>query len=687
MNEYSYFNRDLSWLSFNERVLMEAENEQVPLLERIRFLAIYSSNLDEFYRVRMPVLMAIDNFDENSGLNNNYYKAQFLINQQQQRFGHLLANQLLPALKAENIHWLYNEPIPESITDDLARIFFNEVLAYIRLFRIEQDENAFFAENNRLYQAVILSDAAGIERLELITIPSEDLPRLYAVNKDDLKYVVFLDDIIRNNLTYLFPGEAIKGIFNIKVTRNAELNIKEEIDDLDEDITAELEKELKKRDLGIATRFLCQPGIPLRHLYRMMYALNLSKSSIVEGGFYHNMKDLNSFPLNGTALNYPKWPALPVLLLKKEETLFSQIQKKDLMVHVPYQNYDLVLRFFNEAANDSFVEEIYVTLYRVADNSRIVNALMSAAKNGKKVSVMVELKARFDEANNIKWASQMKAAGVKIIYSNKELKVHAKVALVKRTIRDQSQYLGLLATGNLNESTARFYTDHILLTAKQDMLAELKQLFGFLSKKKKKPMPEDTINFKHLLVAQFNLQQRFISLIDREIQNAKKGLPSGITIKMNNLEEKILIAKLYEASNAGVQIRLIVRSVCCLIPGIPEQSENIIVKRIVDRYLEHGRIFLFHNNGEQELFMGSADWMNRNIYGRIEVCFPVYNEELKIRLIEILNLQWRDTVQAVELNEELQNNYCQGEIESRSQQAIYEFLKENTVPTIEYKTS
>ncbi|WP_052495980.1 polyphosphate kinase 1 [Pedobacter lusitanus] len=687
MKEYSFFNRDLSWLSFNERVLMEAENEQVPLLERIRFLSIYSSNLDEFYRVRMPVLMAIDNFDENTGLNNNYYKAQFLINQQQQRFGHLLANELLPALKVRNIHWLYNEAIPDQITDELSRIFFNEVLAYIRLYSVAKDEDGFFAENNKLYQAVILSDTVGTERLELITIPSDDLPRLYAVNKGDQKYVVFLDDIIRSNLAYLFPDEKITGVFNIKITRNAELNIKDEIDDLEEDITIALEKELKKRDLGTATRFLCQPGIPLRYLYKIIYALNLTNSSVVEGGYYHNMKDLSNFPLQEAGLNYPKWPSLPNLLLKKEDTLFEQIRKKDLMIHVPYQNYDPILRFFNEAANDSYVEEIYVTLYRVADNSRIVNALMTAAKNGKKVSVMVELKARFDEANNIKWASRMKASGVKIIYSNKELKVHAKVALVKRKIRDQSEYLGLLATGNLNESTARFYTDHILLTANQVMLAELEQLFGFLRKKKKKPLQEDAINFEHLLVAQFNLQAKFIALIDQEIANARQGLPAGMVIKMNNLEERVLISKLYEASNAGVKIQLIIRSVCCLIPGIEGQSENIIVKRIVDRYLEHGRVFLFHNNGAEDVFMGSADWMNRNIYGRIEVCFPIYDQELKIRLIEILNLQLKDTVQAVELNEELQNNYCSGEVQVRSQQAIYDLLKETTVHTIENNAS
>lgn len=673
MENYSFFNRDLSWLSFNERVLMEAENPGVPLLERIKFLSIYSSNLDEFYRVRMPVLMAIDNFDERSGLDNVYFKAHFLINQQQDRFGHILKNGILPALEKENIHWLYNDIMPEALEEDIANLFFNEVLAYISLFSVSQDDDVFFAENNKLYQAVILSDNAGNERLELITIPSDVLPRLYLIHSENKRVVVFLDDIIKHNLQYLFPDEKINGVFNIKITRNAELNIK---DDIDEDITEAFEKELKKRDLGFATRFLCQPGIPLRHLYRIIYTLNLSKASVVEGGYYHNLKDLNGFPVQDVHLSYPKWPAHSSLHIPTGETLFGQIFKKDIMVHVPYQKYDAVLRFFNEAANDSLVDAIYVTLYRVADNSRIVNALITAARNGKKVVVMVELKARFDEANNIKWASKMKAGGVKIIYSKTDLKVHAKVALVQRTVRNESHYLGLLATGNLNESTARFYTDHILLTANQPMLQELQLLFGFLSKKKKKPLEEDAINFKHLLVAQFNLQSQFLLLIDREIANARQGLASGIRIKLNNLEEKVLISKLYEASSAGVKIELLVRSVCCLIPGIAGQSENIIVRRIVDRYLEHGRIFIFHNNGHKKVYMGSADWMNRNIYGRIEVCFPVYDEELKNRMIAIVDLQFEDTAQAVAINEQLQNAYLDGEGELRSQEAIYELLRE-----------
>lgn len=637
-----FYNRDLSWLSFNRRVLGEAASATVPLLERIKFLSIYSSNLDEFYRVRIPVLMAVS---EHAGISDGpdpYELAKAEVNGQQEAFGSIIKTQILPELEKHNIHWIYNQAIPENISAKVAAVFFNEVLAYVYPVCIDNDLTSFFAENNKLYQLVILEDKKGKERLELISVPSETLPRLYAIKADGATYVVFLDDILKHNMAYLFPDDRIKGIFNLKITRDAELKIE---DVPEEDFTQALERQLESRDFGFATRFLCEPGIPLRNLYRVIYALKLQRAAVVEGGAYHNLKDLSSFPLSGAEFSYPQWPASAAVALAEKETLFQLILKKDVLINVPYQSYDPVLRFFNEAANDRYTEEIYTTLYRVASNSRIVSALMTAARNGKKVVALVELKARFDEANNIKWAKQMKAAGVRIIYSSIDLKVHAKVALVKRKVSQETQYLGLLATGNLNENTARFYTDQILLTAHQPMLLELEALFGFLSKSKKAPSNEDMINFEHLLVAQFNLQQRFLALIDREIEQARNGGKAGITIKLNNLEERVLIARLYEAAQAGVQIRLIVRGICCLVPGLPGLSENISVTRIVGRYLEHGRIFIFENKGEQEVYMGSADWMNRNIYNRIEVCFPVYAPALKQFLIKIINLQLNDHVQ------------------------------------------
>ncbi|WP_214227470.1 polyphosphate kinase 1 [Pedobacter sp. B4-66] len=653
MAETVFFNRDLSWLGFNERVLLEASKDTVPILERIKFLSIYSSNLDEFYRVRMPVLMAVDEHIQDIDVPGNYALAKAEINRQQEQFGAIIASQILPQLAKQDIHWVYNKPIPPQITDQVVNLFFNEVLAYIYSVCIDKDLTDFFAENNKLYQLVILKDKVGAERLELINIPSESLQRLYSLGHDGNKYVVFLEDIIKHNLSYLFPNDSITGVFNLKVTRDAELKID---NGSEEDITTVLERQLETRDFGFATRFLIEPGIPLRNLYRLIYSLKLGKASVVEGGRYHNLKDLNSFPLTGKEFSYPKWPSLSSIPISEKNTLFNLILKQDLLINVPYQSYDPILRFFNEAANDVYVEEIYTTLYRVANNSRIVSALMTAARNGKKVTALVELKARFDEANNIKWAKQMKAAGVKIVYSSIDLKVHAKVALAKRVISGQEEFIGLMATGNLNESTARFYTDQILLTSHQPILKELEALFGFLSKSKKAPSLEDQIDFIHLLVAQFNLQHRFLCLIQREIDNAKEGIASGITIKLNNLEEKILIAKLYEASQAGVKIQLIVRGICCLIPGQPGLSENITVTRIVDRYLEHGRIFIFENSGNKEIFMGSADWMNRNIYSRIEVCFPLYDAKLKEIIMKIVNLQ-------------LQEN---------AQESIYKFLKDTS---------
>jgi polyphosphate kinase len=393
----------------------------------------------------------------------------------------------------------------------------------------------------------------------------------------------------------------------------------------------------------------------------------------VKGGTYHNLKDLSALPVGNKVAEYEPWPAAVHPAAGDTRSLFEAIAEKDIIIHTPYQSYNTVLRFFNEAAIDPGVKEIYVTLYRVAEESRIVHALISAAKNGKQVTVLVELKARFDEANNIHWARQMKAAGVKIIYSDTSLKVHAKIALVKRRDKIGMYYAGLLATGNLNESTARFYTDHILLTAHYGMLYEMEQLFLFLTQRKKAATAN--ISFDHLMVAQFNLQERFMALIDREIVWAKKGAPANIIIKLNNLEEKKLISKLYEASQAGVTIQLFVRSICCLVQGVKGMSERITVKRIVDRYLEHGRVFIFHNGGDQEIFLGSADWMDRNIYRRIEVCFPVYDRAIQQQIKDMISFQLRDDKQAVQLDNRLQNQPVTEGEGIRSQEAIYRYLQ------------
>lgn len=674
-----FFDRDISWLSFNERVLLEAKANGVPLQERIKFLSIYSSNLDEFYRVRIPALMALKRIAKNEVenslvLQHNLDTIQHIVDNQQNIFGSIMTEMILPELQKENIHLLYNEEIPGEIQQEILDYFFTEVLSFIQIINLSE-ETDFFPENNKLYKLVAVETEPETYKNFIINIPSEELPRFFSIKKNNKEYIIFLDDIIKSGLPFIFKEQNLAGDYNFKVTRDAALELD---DEYGEDMAERMERKIAKRDYSFATRFLFDYRMPSPFLQSLLDVFTLKDVTIVLGGCYHNFKDLALLPLGRTDLSYAKATPIP-FHLEANSTLFDAIIEKDVVFHVPYHSYNGVLRFFNEASINPDVIEIYVTLYRVANDSRIANALISAAKNGKKVTVIVELKARFDEANNIKWSKNLKRAGVKIIYSIPSLKVHAKIALVKFKKEGKAPAVGLFATGNLNENTARFYTDHILMTANSAMLRDLEKTFKLLVNIKKIPKA-NKVNFKHLLVARFNLRDKFMALIDVEIQNKKKGLDAGITIKLNNLEEKTLIKKLYEASDAGVKINLIVRGICCLIPDVPRLSENIIVRRIVDKHLEHGRIFLFHNNNNPLLFMGSADWMNRNIYHRIEVCFPVYDENIKKEIIEMLELQLSDNCKAVLLDDALQNiPILESKPLIRSQDAIQEYLSKKRI--------
>ena len=673
MNDF-YFDRDLSWLSFNERVLNEAGNQQVPLVERIRFLSIFSSNLDEFYRVRMPALMNPGNVTGSNG-QSTFATAVNMITRQQQYFGKLLSDDLLPGLKMNNIHFVYNEPIPAIISEEVKTYFFSTIATFLQLVNLSSVSKPFFSENNKLYQVLLIKAANGKESVLLATVPSDKIPRIFTVEKPGTRFLVFIDDIIRELLPGILPSNNIEGIFNIKITRDAVLDLDDEFAG---DLAEKIETKIATRDHGFATRFLYEPGIPLRLLYWLADTLQLTMANMVEGGKYHNLKDLSAIPIGDKQLLYPAWPPISNKVVTGD-SLFEQILVRDQIIHTPYQTYDTILRFFNEAAINPDVEEVYVTLYRIAADSKIASALITAANNGKKVMVFVELKARFDEANNIRWSKMMKAAGIRIIYSIPNLKVHAKVGLVRMNKAGRMIYLGLLSTGNLNESTAKFYTDHILLTAHKEILAELEMLFIFLGQKRK-PVSRDEIVFQHLLVAQFNMQEFFSTLVDKEISNSQMGLPAGITIKLNNLEEKKMIGKLYEASQAGVKVNLFTRSICCLKPGVPGLSENITVTRIVDRYLEHGRVFIFNNNNNELVYLGSADWMNRNIYSRVEVCFPVYDQAVKEEIQQIVGIQLADNAQAVRINSRLENISVTSEGKAiRSQEMIYQLLGEKSI--------
>jgi polyphosphate kinase len=651
------YNRDLSWLTFNERLLTEAANETVPLMERLRFLTIYSSNSDEFYRVRMPALMALHQLieaDDEEVTENVLPEVLEVIKKQLESFGDILRNQLLPAFKQQGIHLYYNEAVPQSLGPAITGYFYSQVLSFIQPVWLKKTPGVktFFPQNNELYLLVSLSSTDGLQQQAVVNIPASMLPRFWSSSSDGVQHIVFLEDIIRQNLHLVFANHKVEGAYGFKITRDADLNLKDEFEG---DLAEKIEAQLATRDDGLATRFLYDPAMPQEMLGLLADYWQLAADSIVQGGRYHQLKDLANLPGTGRPeMNYEGWPKSEPKRINPGQPIFENIRQHDIVIHPPYQPYDTVLRFFNEAAIDTAVEFIAVTLYRVANDSRIANALISAARNGKEVMVFVELKARFDEANNLRWAKQMKAAGVKITYSIPKLKVHAKIALVKRREEGRSRSYALLATGNFNESTARFYTDHILLTANPALMQELELLLLFL-RNRQSPKKFPQLQFNNLLVAQFGLQEKFLNLIDREIQHAAEGRPAGIIIKLNNLEEEKMIHKLYAASQAGVRIQLIIRGICCLVPGVKGLSEHITICRIVDRFLEHGRIFIFENGGSEEMFMGSADWMSRNIYRRIEVCFPVLDESIRSEIKELIMLQLNDNVKAVSLNSNLEN--------------------------------
>ncbi len=656
---FQFINRDISWLYFNRRVLEEAARTSVPAAERLNFLSIYSSNLDEFSRVRVPAhMLAGDPKKKEVAL-----EVQNLMFSQQEYFGSILSS-LIQELQQQGVLFIYNRDIPPEIMPEVSNYFYSYIAAYMRVMFLQSD-SFFFPENNYIYIAVLLGDM----QIALLPIPSDKLPRFFTLNKDGKQYVLFIDDIIKAHLSFIFADRSISGAYSFKVSRDAELGLSEEEE---ERLASKLEKRLSRRELGLVSRLLYDAKMPEAALSRLIAELGMTQAMIISGGSYHNLKDLSSIKLGVSGAHYAPW--VPRQLAVSSEGMFSRIAQGDMLLHLPFHSYNTILRFFNEAALDPAVTEINMTVYRLATTSLIAESLITAALSGKRVNVFVELKARFDEANNINWARKMKAAGVKVIYSIPGLKVHAKVALVKRKTDNKTTLFGLLGTGNFNEVKAAFYTDHMLLTADLRLLKDLDNLFSVLKRRRRFIDPQ-SLTPKHLLIAPFNMQPSFEALIDREIQHAKAGKKALMIVKVNNLEDKRMISKLYDASNAGVSIRLIVRGICRLAPGVEGQSSNIVVHRVIDRYLEHGRIFYFLNDGFSEWFLGSADWMSRNLYRRVEVAFPVYSPELQAQLSHILDLYWSDNVQAVKLAENGDNlQICATETPVHAQQLMYHWV-------------
>ncbi len=649
------FNRDISWLGFNHRVLLEARDKNVPLYERLRFLAIFSSNLDEFFRVRYPAVIALSKLDKKTrkkellmGENDIAEMVQNNINSQLDQFGDILINELLPALQQEKIFFYYNQPIHAGHQAEIKEIFLSKVLSFIQpIFLGPETCHDFLPENNQLYFVVTISNTLKNTISHVaINIPSKKLKRFYVLSVlEEIRYVIFIDDIIRENIGILFPGQTIQSVYSIKFNRDAELKLD---DDYSTDLLDKIEKKLSKREKGSASRFLYQKEMPANLQMFLASIFNVNVNDLFAGGRYHNLSDLFGFPSFDASLFYAKQQPVIYPPSTVNGDIFKTISQKDVLLHLPYHSYTPVLSFFNQAAVDADVTEIYITLYRVAQESHIVNALISAAKNGKKVTAFIELKARFDEANNIKWSRVMKQAGVKLIYSDPAIKVHSKIALVKKKVLDKIISYAVISTGNFNESTAVFYTDHVLMTSNENVSKELNQLFTVMQKKNIASGTKH-ISFNELFVAQFNLVDKFEKLIEAEMKKAAKGLPALIRIKVNNLEETYFINLLYKASEAGVKVQLIVRSICCLVPGVQKISENITVKRIVDKYLEHTRLFLFGTDEDAVVAMGSSDLMTRNLRRRIEVCIYLKDRQCRQELIDYFNMQWADNTKAVQI--------------------------------------
>ena len=675
------YNRDISWLGFNYRVLQEAQDKNIPLYERLRFLAIFSSNLDEFFRIRYPVVSAFSKLSKKTIKKESFLseddvreKIQMQIAGKLEEYGHILLDDIIPSLKKNNIFFYYNDPILEEHTEEVRQIFLAKVLSFIQpVFLNIEGTKDFLPENNQLYFIVTVSDKLTDTLNHVsVNIPSAKLQRFFELKCiGDMRYVIFIDDIIRENIFMLFPGKKILSVYSIKFNRDAEIKLD---DEFTVNLPEKIEKQLSKREAGAASRFLFEKGMPAN---LQMFLSNMFKAEITdmfEGGRYHNLSDLYNFPAFDNSLFFKKAETIHYPPVSGGD-IFANISTDDVLIHLPYQSYFPILSFFNQAAVDADVTEIYITLYRVATESHIVNALISAAKNGKKVTAFLELKARFDEANNIKWSRVMKKAGVRLIYSDPDIKVHSKIALIKKNAGKGTVSYAVLSTGNFNENTALFYTDHVLMTIDPNICQELELLFTFLQKKKSEPQ-KNNIKFKDLFVSQFNLIDDFENLIDAEIRKAKKGLPALIRIKVNNLEEPYFIRLLYKASNAGVEVQLIVRSICCLIPQMENFSANITVKRIVDRYLEHTRLFIFGIDENAVVAMGSSDLMTRNLRRRIEVCVTVKNNKCREQLLHYFKLQWGDNTKAVRLTADMEQvRILSHDIPHNAQTDIFNYLK------------
>jgi polyphosphate kinase len=677
----TYIPKEISWLSFNERVLQEAENKDVPLIERFKFLGIYSNNLDEYFRVRVATLKRLSQFGSKSNEILGYNpkatlkKVHEIVLEQNVKFEKIYAG-LLQELTKHKIHIINEKELSEEQAEFVREYFLTEVRNRLMPFLVEKNSELPNLTDDAIYFAISLAKKGSQrKRFALLEIPTAVLPRFIVLpENEDGKYAIFLDDVIRfglRDIFFIFDFDEIFA-YTIKLTKDAELEL---ADDISESYIEKLSRSLQQRRHGTPVRFIYDREIPKDMLKMLTRLLNFGPDDvIIPANRYHNFKDFMRFPYVGRKKFYFE-PLKPVIHkdIQSGKSILSVVKKKDIMLFFPYHPFEHFIDLLREASIDPYVTSIQITLYRLAMNSNVINALMNAVRNGKKVTTVVELQARFDEEANILWGNKLAEEGVKVIYGVPGLKVHAKLCLITRIKNDQTQRYAAIGTGNFNEDTARIYTDHLLLTGNKKITNEVFKAFNFFNLNYRKD------NYYHLVVSPFFLRNRITLLIDNEIKNAKAGKKAFIYMKLNNITDPEIINHLYRASNAGVIIRLIIRGMFSLVTGIKGVSENIKAIGIVDRLLEHTRFMIFCNGGNEECFISSADLMTRNIDHRIEVTCPVFDKNIKNELKNIFEIQWSDNVKARKLNPALSNKFVKpGNKIVQSQVEVYDYIRKTS---------
>ena len=675
----AFVERDLSWMYFNHRILQEAEKKNVPILERMSFLGIYSNNLDEFFRVRMASLNRLA-LSKDKNIKADRERAKKTIKD----INHLNAcynkefekavDDITEELEAKGIRLLHETELNEEQQLFIRRLYLEKLNGSTNPIWLSQVKEIGATGDDGIFLAIKRMEWHEDKKkpkvdYALIAMPDKELGRFVRLPKSDgMENIMYLDDVIRYCLPMIFIGEgkATYEAYSFKFTKDAEMEMD---NDLNSGVMQKVAKGVKSRKSGEPIRVIYDDSMPKELLKRIMSRLNIDTlDTIVSGGRYQNHKDLMAFPDCGrTDLKYPKWTPILKPELETEQSILDTIRQKDRFIHVPYHSFNSFIRVLREAALNPDVKAINVTLYRLAKASKVVKALICAARNGKKVTVVIELLARFDEESNIKWSKRLQEAGVEVVFGVEGLKIHSKLVYIQCKSGD----IACIGTGNLHEGNAKVYTDYMMMTARPQIVREVKKVFEFISK------PFKPVKFRELLVSPNEMKPKILRLISDEIRNAKEGLEAWIKVKINHITDEDVVAKLYEASQAGVKISLLVRGNCSLVPGLPGVSENISALGVIDTYLEHARILIFANGGNPKYFLGSADWMPRNLVNRIEVLTPVYDEQLQHDLERTIDYGLRDTTNARIVDGRGGNQFKEG-APFRSQEQLYvDYLKES----------